>query len=193
MKSVLVFALLLSTLLCRVSHADTSKRFVRVACVPEVGLLDVESRYLHDSVSGDLDPKEQAERTTLLAQAGFHDPHGFKFSCALGGTNYLVTTEQDPVSDRMCGADPGVYLTVTRNGEKFFSNVIFGGFCGQPSVMRFTIGDGPKSWRGRETEVCYSSGKDGDTDYCEWNFGGPAEFNKRFPIDENRIRKIVTH
>jgi hypothetical protein len=91
----------------------------------------------------------------------------------------------------MCGGDPGVWLTVTRNGEKLFSDVIFGGFCGAPSVTRITIGDGPKSWRGRETEVCYSSGKDFDPDHCEWTFGGAAEFAKRFPVDQARIQKIV--
>lgn len=193
MKSFLMLILLFSTLLCRVSNADTSKRLVRVACVPEAGLLDVESRYLHDSVSGDPAPKRQAERNALLTQAGFHDPHGLKLSCVLGGVNYLITAEQDEPSSAMCGGDPGVFLTVTRNSEKFLSNVIFGGSCGAPSVMRFTIGDGSKSWRGRETEVCYSSGKDLDPDHCEWTFGGPAEFNKRFPIDEDRLRKIVTH
>lgn len=192
MKSILIFVLLLSALFCRVSYADTSKRFVRVACVPEAGLLDVESRYLHDSVSGDPDSKGQAERDARLAQSGFHDPHTLKFSCVLGGGNYLITTQQGEPTNAMCGGDPGVSLTVTRNGEKLFSDVIFGGFCGAPSVMRFTIGDGPKSWRGRETEVCYSSGKDSDPDQCEWTFGGAAEFAKRFPVDQARIQKIVT-
>lgn len=93
----------------------------------------------------------------------------------------------------MCGGDPGVWLTVTRNGKKLFSDVIFGGFCGAPSVMRLTIGDGLRSWRGRETEVCYSSGKDSDPDQCEWTFGGPAEFAKGFPVDQARIQQIVTH
>ena len=194
MKSLFVLVLLLSTLLCRVSHADTSKHFVRVACVPEAGLLDVESRYLHDSVSGDPDPKGQEERDTRLTQTGFHDPHGLKFSCVLGGVNYVIAAEQDQVSNRMCGGNPDVYLTVTRDGDKFLSDVIFGESCNQqPSIMRFTVGDGPKSWRGRETQVCYSPGKDGEPDHCDWTFGGPAEFNKRFPIDEDRIRKIVTH
>lgn len=193
MKPFLMLMLLFSILLCRVSYADISKHLVRVACVPEAGLLDVESRYLHDSVSGDPDPKGKDERNARLTQAGFHDPHGLKLSCVLGGVNYLITAKQDEPSNAMCGGNPGIFLTVTRNSEKFLSNVIFGGFCGAPSVMRFTIGDGFKSWRGRETEVCYSSGKDFDPDHCEWTFGGPAEFNKRFPIDEDRLRKIVTH
>jgi hypothetical protein len=155
-------------------------------------LLDVESRYLHDSVSGDPDSKGQAERDARLAQSGFYDSHTFKLSCVLGGVDYLITTQQGEPTNAMCGGDPGVFLTVTRNGEKLFSDVIFGGFCGAPSVMRFTIGDGPRSWRGRETEVCYSSGKDSDPDQCEWTFGGAAEFAKRFPVDQARIQKIVT-
>jgi hypothetical protein len=194
MKSLLVLVLLLGTLLCRVTYADTSKHFVRIACVPEAGLLDVESRLLHDSVSGDPDPAGQKERDRGLAQTGFHDPHGLQFSCVLGGINYVITSEQDQVSNRICGGDPEVYLNVTRNGENLLSNVILGESCNQlPSVMRLTISDGPKSWRGRETSVCYLSGKDGEPDHCDWTFGSPAEFNKRFPIDAERIRKIVTH
>ena len=194
MKSLFVFALLLSTLSCRVCLADTSYQFVRVACVPETGLLDVESRYLHDSVSGYPDSEGPDERNRRLAQAGFHYPRGLKLSCELGGVSYVITAEQDQRSDRMCGGDPEVSLTVTRNGDKFLSDVIFGESCHQqPSILRFTIGDGPNSLRGRETEVCYSSGNDGKPDHCEWTFGRPAEFNKRFPIDEDRIQKIVTH
>jgi hypothetical protein len=155
-------------------------------------LLDVESRYLHDSVSGDPDSKGQAERDARLAQSGFLDPHALKLSCVLGGADYLITTQQGEASNAMCGGDPAVRLTVTRNGATLFSNVIFGGFCGAPSVARFTIGDGPKSWRGRETEVCYSSGKDSDPDHCEWTFGEAAEFAKRFPVDQVRIQQIVT-
>lgn len=194
MKSLLILALVLSTLLSRVTYADTSKHVLRIACVPEAGLLDVDSRSLHDSVSGDPYPDGQKERDTRLAQAGFHGPRGLKFSCVLGGVNYVITTEQDQESNRMCGGDPEVYLNVTRDGHNFLSNVIFGESCHQqPSVMRLTIGDGPKSWRGRETSVCYLSGKDNEPYHCDWTFGSPAEFNKRFPIDEDRIRKIVTH
>jgi hypothetical protein len=193
-KSLLVLALLLSTLLCRETYADTSKHFVRIACVPEAGLLDVESRLLHDSVAGYPESEGQKDRDAHLAQTGFHDPRGLQFSCVLGGISYVITAEQDQVSNKICGGDPEVYLNVTRNGEKLLSNVIFGESCNQlPSVMRVTVGDGPKSWRGRETSVCYSSGKEGEPDRCDWTFGIPAEFNKRFPIDEARIREIVTH
>jgi hypothetical protein len=191
MKAVFAFALLLSMLLCRVSRADTSDDFVRIACVPEAGLLDVEFRSLHDSVSSD--PKGQHERSSLLAQAGFHVPRHLKFSCVLGGITYGILADQDPTSDRMCGGDPEVYLTVTRDGEKFFSNVIFGESCNQlPSVMRFTVGDGPKSWRGRETQVCYATGKDTDPIFCDWTFGKQAEFDKHFPLDEKRVQRIAT-
>jgi hypothetical protein len=191
MKALFAVALLLSMLFCRVSRADTSPDFVRIACVPEAGLFDVEIRSLHDSVSGD--PKGEHERSALLAQAGFHDPRHLRFSCVLGGITYDILADQDPISDRMCGGDPEVYLTVTRDGEKFFSNVIFGESCNQlPSVMRLTIGDGPKSWRGRETQVCYATGKDSDPIFCDWTFGKQADFDKRFPLDEERVKRIAT-
>jgi hypothetical protein len=58
-------------MLCRETYADTLKHFVRIACVPETGLLDVESRFLHDSVADDPDPAGQKERDAYLAQSGF--------------------------------------------------------------------------------------------------------------------------
>lgn len=190
MKALFALALLFSMLFCRVSRADTSPDFVRIACVPEAGLLDVEYRSLHDSVSGD--PKGAHQRSALLAQAGFHDPHHLKFSCVLGGVTYAIIADQDPTSERMCGGAPEVFLTVTRDGEKFVSNVIFGESCHQlPSVMRITVGDGPQSWRGRETQVCYATGKKFAPVFCEWTFGTKAEFDKRFPLDETRVHRVA--
>jgi hypothetical protein len=191
-KTLITFAVLLSILFCRVSYADTSKDMVRIACIPDAGLLDVEFRSLHDSVAGGV--KEQEKRNALLLQAGFHDPHSLKFACALGGIEYLISAEQGSTSLQMCGGSPEVYLTVMRDGAIFFSGVVFGDSCNRlPSITRFTIGDGPGSWRGRETEVCYSSGKDNHSDFCDWTFGEPAEFNKRFPIDQDRVGRIVRH
>lgn len=186
------FALLVGTLLFHAAKADTMKDFVRLACVPEAGLLDVEFRNLHDSVAGD--PRGPDQRNAMLAREGFHDAHGLKFSCELGEVTYSISAEQDPPSERMCGGNPEIYLTVTRGGEKFFTNVIFGESCNRlPSVMRFAVGDGPNSWRGRETQVCYSTGKETDPVVCEWTFGNRANFDKRFPIDGQRLQRIVSH
>jgi hypothetical protein len=185
-------ALLLAALLTNVARADTVKDFVRISCVPEAGLLDIEYRSLHDSVAGS--PDKQAERDAVLARAGFRDPRGLKFSCTLGGTTYAVSSTQDAPSERMCGGSPEVYLSVTRGGDKLLSDVVFGESCHQqPSVTRITVGDGPQSWRGRETQVCYATGKDADAVSCEWTFGKQAEFDKRFPIDEKRVQRIVGH
>lgn len=190
-KKSIMLALLLCAHLLNVAHADTVKSLVRISCVPETGLLDIEYRYLHDSVAGD--PTGQDKRKPALAQAGFHDPRGLAFSCALGATTYLITAEQDPESNKMCGADPEVYLTVTRAGEKMVSHVVLGDSCNQlPSATRVTIGDGPNSWRGRETQVCYATGKRGDAEYCDWTFGAAAQFDRRFPIDQARVQKIVS-
>lgn len=191
MKAWFAFALSLSMLFCRVAQADTSPGFVRIACVPETGLLDIEYRTLHDSVSRD--PNGEQARGELLARAGFHDPHQLKFSCVLGAATYNIAADQDPTSERMCGGSPEVYVTVTRDGQPLLSNVIFGESCNQlPSVMRLTVGDGPKSWRSRETQVCYATGKESDPFFCDWTFGKPSQFDMRFPLDEKRVEKIAT-
>lgn len=190
MKKIIMSAVLVGSLFVHVAHADTMKSLVRISCVPETGLLDIEFRNLHDSVAIDTNGHARKE---ILVKAGFHDPHDLNFSCDLGGNIYQITAEQDPTSNKICGADPEVSLTVTRAGEKFVSHVVFGTSCNQiPSIARITIGDGPNSWRGRETQVCYSRGRSGESNEpCDWTFGKPAQFEKRFPIDQDRIRRIV--
>lgn len=188
MKVIIAFALSASMLVSQACYADTTKSLVRIACVPEAGLFDMDSRGLHDSVARD--PKDQKKRDAALSRAGFHEPRGLNFSCVLGDTTYVVSTEQGPGSNVLCGASPELYLTVTRNGAKFISDVVFGYSCNQfPSIERLTIGDGPNSWRGRETQVCYASGDNGVVKDCHWTFGTAAEFDKRFPIDQNGLRK----
>jgi hypothetical protein len=193
MKKVVVFALLLNLVLFHVAKADTMKDFVRISCVPEAGLLDIEFRSLHDSVA--VSPNAQDDRSAILAREGFQNPHGLKFSCELGGVTYHVSADQDqPSEQRICGEVPEVYLNVARGDDKILSDVVFGESCNQlPSVTRITVGESPKSWRGRETQVCYSTGKDSDAVFCDWTFGRQAEFDKHFPIDEKRIQRIVTH
>lgn len=161
------------------ARADTVRDFVRTACVPEAGLLDVEYRGLHDSVAVDRGGKEQ--RNSALAQAGFHPPRGLKLSCRLGDVSYAIATDQGPTSERRCGGSPEVYLSITRNGEKILSDVVLGESCqGLPSVTRITIGDGPQSWRGRETQLCYSKEGDSGKPQCEWIFG-----------DQKRLQQIL--
>lgn len=190
MKNLIALVLLLGTLVAGISRADTSADFVRIACVPENGLLDVEARTLHDSVAGN-PAAEKSRVATALSKAGFHRPRGLRFTCDLDGAVYVITAEQGETSNTMCGGSPDVYLTVTRDGTALFSDVVFGASCSmRPSVMRFTIGDGAKSWRGRETMVCYATGTGEDPEHCEWTFGTPADFNKRFPVDQNSVGRM---
>ena len=192
MRYLLVLLLVFGTLVPGVSHADTSHDFVRITCVPENGLLDVEYRSLHDSVAG----KPGAEKSgvaTALSNAGFHHPRGLRFTCDLDGVNYVIAAEQAETSNFMCGGSPDIVLNVTRNGIGLFTDVIFGASCKElPSLMRFTIGDGANSWRGRETRACYASGNDRDTEICEWTFGPQqAWLAPRFPVDQKAIARIV--
>lgn len=182
--------MLLLALVTGTSRADTVKHTVRIACVPEAGLLHLESGYLHDSMASG--PASTTDRNAVLAQAGFHDPHHLAVSCVLGGVTYLVSATQDETSNRMCGGDPEVYVTVTRDGQPFLTNVVFGDSCyALPSVESVVVGDGPASWRGRETRMCYMTGKEGGPAFCDWTFGAPAQFARRFPIDQGRLAKIA--
>ena len=189
---LLGFVIVLGILLNQVSKADTMKDFVRISCIPEAGLLDIEYRGLHDSVA--VSPNSPAERNAVLERAGFHSPRGLKFSCELGGTMYTISSKQDEPSERMCGASPEIYLSVMRGNSKILSDVVFGDSCHQlASVTRITAGDGKQSWRGRETQICYASGKDNEPAFRDWTFGAQAQFDKRLPIDQARVQRIVSH
>lgn len=183
---------MLGIFLHQIAKADTMKDFVRISCVPEAGLLELEYRRLHDSVAVSQNPP--TERDAVLERAGFHSPRGLKFSCELGATVYTVSSMQDEPSERMCGGSPEIYLSVMRGDSKILSDTVFGDSCHQlPSVTRITVGDGKQSWRGRETQVCYSPGKDNDLTFCDWTFGAKVQFDKRFPIDQARVQRIVSH
>lgn len=53
MNKLIALLLFLISACAGTAQADTSYDFVRIACVPENGLLAVEYRMLHDAVSGD--------------------------------------------------------------------------------------------------------------------------------------------
>jgi len=180
------------------ARADVTYDFVRYACVPENGMLDVEYRGLHDSVAG-IRSNDPAESPKVLQQNGFYRARGFQATCTIGHATYVIKASQDEPSNAICGGVPSVYLDVTRNGKPFFHNVLFGdASCNrQPSLQRFTIGEIAPSWRdGAEALACYSSGRD-DTamqgaqppQVCQWTFG-EADFAKRFPVDERAIGNI---
>lgn len=191
MKQLRSAILLAGSLACGVAHADTIRDFVRIACVPAAGLLDVQYRSLHDSVAGDR--AIGGGRAALLAREGFHAPRGLDLTCGLGPVAYRITADQAPASNARCGGSPEVYLTVRRNGAALLSGVVFGPSCRQsPSVTRITIGDGPQSWRGRETQLCRTSGKDGDPEECDWTSGSPDAFGRRYPVDQERLTRIAT-
>ena len=192
MNRILILLLMIGMLAPGLSYADTSFDFVRITCVPENGLLDAEYRSLHDSVAG----KPGADKSALsagLSNAGFHRPRGLQITCDLGGVKYVIAAEQDETSNAMCGGSPDIVLNVTRNGIVLFTDVVFGYSCKElPSLMRFTIGDGEKSWRGREMRACYASGDDRDPERCEWTSGPQQAWPAaRFPVNQEAIKRIV--
>ncbi|WP_156116809.1 hypothetical protein [Massilia sp. 9096] len=182
------------------ARADVTYDFIRYACVPENGMLDVEYRGLHDSVAGALWDKP-TETPKALQRQGFYRARGFQATCTIGQATYMIKASQDEPSEKMCGGVPDIYLEVTRNGRPFFHDVMFGDdHCGnRPSLQRFTIGEITPSWRdGPEAQACYSSGSDdaavpgmSSPQICQWTFGD-ADFAKRFPVGKDTIVKLFT-
>jgi hypothetical protein len=188
MNKLIALLLFLLSACAGTAQADTSYDFVRIACVPENGLLAVEYRMLHDAVSGDK-RSEKRGVPTALSRAGFYRPDGLRFACNLGGVRYLITATQGRQTEWHCGAAPNIVMNVTRNGVSMLKDVIFGAVClDYNSVTRFTIGDGPMMQGNRETEVCYGTGGDFDVKsaQCEWSFM-VEDFDKNFPVDQARV------
>jgi hypothetical protein len=183
---------------CMNAHAEVTYDFIRYACVPENGMLDVEYRGLHDSVAG-IRTHDPADSPKVLQQNGFYRARGFEAACTIGQATYTIKATQNEPSETMCGGSPEVYLNVTRNGKPFFHDVLFGDdSCnGRPSLKRFTIGEITPSWRsGPEIQACYSYGKPESYEpgleprqICQWTFGN-ADFGKRFPVDQDAIGKV---
>ncbi|PRC94516.1 hypothetical protein [Solimicrobium silvestre] len=172
--------------LCTSAHADVTYGFVRIACIPENGMLDVEYRGLHDSVV-DAAITGQVDKSGMLSKNGFHDPHGLHFQCKLNGADYVISAEQDTISNRMCGGSSDIYLSLARNGVALIRNVVFGNSCyGLPSLTQFTLGEGSSVRDNREAKFCFSLGEETTADKCEWIFG-TDEFEKRLPIDQAAI------
>lgn len=171
------------------ARADTMYGFVRIACVPETGLLDIEYRGLHDNVVGRAGDGKEPEPAGALARSGFLDPRGLTSRCTLGDAAYVVSAARDVRSNRMCGGDPEIYLSVTRNGAAFVTDVAFGDSChGLPSVSRLTLGDGPTNRRRPEAEICYLAGDGTPSQRCEWVFD---DLGRRFPLDQAAVRRSV--
>jgi hypothetical protein len=193
MKSFIAFAGLLLALASGAARADVTYDFVRVACVPEVGMLDVEYRGVHDTVAGDMHDGDM-RRANALRQYGFYPARGLDMSCKLGQVVYRIKAEQGPeVENVMCGASPEVRLTVTRNGAPVLREVLLGINCeSQPAVQRITFADGPGIMRDTEATVCYLSNDVGvDKTYCDWFWEKNGDFKKKFPIDQDKVRARV--
>jgi hypothetical protein len=186
-----------ATLFCcfTAAHADQSYEFVRVSCVPENGMLAVEYRLLHDSVAGYLwkDPRESPK---ALQKHDLYRARGLDMSCIVGNATYVLKGTQSEETEAHNGACPEVFLDVTRNGQPFFRHVVLGDSCNRlPALMRFTIGENTKHHE-PEAEVCYRGAFDQmlplyqERQSCEWIFGD-EDFAKRFPIDEDAIRRVT--
>jgi hypothetical protein len=181
---------------CAGARADNTYDFVRIACVPANGMLDLEYRRLHDSVAGALwkDPRESPKS---LLEHGFHRARGLDTSCTIGKATYVIRATQDEETGGLNGACPEVFLDVSRNGKPFFRKVVLGDSCnGHPSLRRFTVGEFTRQG-GPEAEVCYTSAGDQglplyqERQACEWIFG-EQDFAKRFPVDEAAIASFFT-
>jgi hypothetical protein len=178
------------------AYADIATGFVRIACVPEHGLLDIEYRSLHDTVVS-ASSQTSKKSAASLEKHGFFDPHHLYQKCILNGAEYKITSQQDLPTNRMCGGSPDIHLSVQRNGVALVDDVIFGSSCyGDPSVRLVSLAETNTGKSGREAEICYMRGeknaKTGTAENCEWLFDSSGDFLNRFPINKGAIERFIT-
>jgi hypothetical protein len=152
--------------------ADYSVNFLRITCIPETRFFEVE----YKAVPGDavfigagFDEKETKKRLDAWEKRGYFDPRDFRCECKLPDSTYVVTSTQPPASERgTCSGAPNITLSLSRNGEKWLDNIIFGSNCpGGPSVTSISIRDGQQGWDARNVELCIASSDD-SLGFCDF-------------------------
>jgi hypothetical protein len=168
------------------AHADYDVPFVRVACIPEARLLDIEFRPMHNgNVAGT--PKQ------VWPKHGFYDPTRLDLKCTLPQSSYRIVTSQEHPEYGHCVAYPEVRFSLLRNGATLVRDIVLGESCpaGAPSITRLTIQEAVPGYTDTEAEVCVRYGADGAQSRCDWVFGG-ENFKFVFsPLDTERLDELA--
>jgi hypothetical protein len=179
-----------ATLLGPVSaRADWGFDFVRLACIPESGYLQLEYKVVSGRdvlTDAQLDDTKTAERLRAWERHGFLDPHHLKRTCRLAEATYVIETAQaPPAASGTCGGAPRIALDVTHNGERLFTDVPLGPNCIRgPGVANVEVSEPPAGWGGRTMTVCVFN----DAEQTRCKYLADDEALGAGPITEDRVR-----
>jgi hypothetical protein len=192
-KTVTIFILsyLLFCFIATTSLADEFE-FIHVSCIPETRYFEVEYKSVPtDAVLIGTDyEKEGKQRLNAWKKRGYYEPSNFSYECKLPDSTYLITANQPPGRESgMCGASPSITLSLTRNGDKWLNNVVFGANCfGVPSIMRISIRDGQEGWDTRNADLCILPSND-IPEYCEYLSETYQDIGKVMPLTQEDLAR----
>lgn len=179
--------LLIAVVFSKNSYADFDYQFLRVACIPETGFLDISHQFIHNTAI-DASVKNVYQ---IFEKNGFYIPHKLDIKCKLSEGEYRIVTSQAEIYGGMCGATPEISLSLYRNDKLMIKNLVFGYSCfNNPSVNQIYIQDSKKEYP-TEIEVCLSNNNSDDKlrkEKCEWFFDTyKDQYEKMFPLDSKRL------
>ncbi|QEY14719.1 hypothetical protein D0C16_01250 [Cellvibrio sp. KY-GH-1] len=179
---------LLAMVISNNTYADYDYQFLRIACIPEAGFLDISHQFVHNTAI-DVPVKNVYQ---IFEESGFYSPHKLDIKCKFAGGEYrIVATQEEPYSG-MCGATPDILLSLYRNEKLMIENVIFGYSCfNNPSVNKIYIHASKNEYPPKEMEVCLSNNSSTEKvkkEECKWFFSNYIEsYEKMFPLNSNRL------
>lgn len=185
MKRALIAMGLLALSAC--AQADESEDFIRISCMPEIGVLDVDYRAIHTSSANRL-PEGGSLADQGIAKYGFYSPTNLTQTCALKKTTYrVVATQAEPRAQGKCGGAPEINLSIFAGNKPLIKKVVFGDGCKDTSsLIRVTIRPGTGKGKTQEAEICLKNGTTG-LSRCEWFFESIPESWAAFPIGQDFV------
>ncbi len=157
--------------------ADSATDFVKVTCLPEVDLFEIEQVTLNDlAVGGE-------SRLESWRKNGFVSPRKLSAKCALKSVTVQYDVDQEAGSARQCGAHPEITASLKIDSTVWFENIWFGNSCrGYPTVTKVSL-----SPEGGIAEVCFAP-RGEDHQYCQVVLGNPgAPEGDLIPVTRSKL------
>jgi len=172
------------------SFSDFDYQFLRIACIPETGFLDISHQFIHNTAI-DLPIKNVYQS---FEKSGFYSPHKLDIKCKFSGSEYRIVTTQPEIYSGMCGATPEITLSLYRNNKLMIEKIVFGYSCfNNPSIDHIYIQDSNLEYPPSEMQVCFNNNNSDENlkkETCEWYFDKYKEdYEKIFPLNSSGLKK----
>ena len=176
------------------AHADSTVDYVRIACMTDIHLLDIEYRTIHYSSSTPLYGEATASGKDAWSNNGFFAPNNLERQCVFPWSKFrIVTTQKEASASGRCGASPEIKLSLYLDDKALVKNAIFGDSCSENhSITRISVRDGMNNGKPHEVEICFKNGQN-NISRCELFFQDIEQSWAIFPFDQkiidSRIKK----